>query len=83
MNRILIVGATGAVGRAVADQLIAAGVRDVRALSRNPDASALPSDIEVVRGDLDNPKLIRGMSQRSEDGVPGVDGSGRICCSCD
>jgi uncharacterized protein YbjT (DUF2867 family) len=48
MHRILIVGA-------VAEQLIAAVVRDVRALSQDPEAARLPLGVEVVRGDLTRP----------------------------
>ncbi len=51
MNRILIIGATGNVGRQVLSQLPAAGVR-VRALARNPHTAGLPPDVDVVRGDL-------------------------------
>src|SRR5271156_594497 len=51
MGRILIIGATGNVGRQVLAQLPARGVR-VRALARNPHAAGFPSHVEVVRGDL-------------------------------
>ena len=37
MNRILVIGGTGNVGRA---------------MPRNPDATGLPAQVEVVRGDL-------------------------------
>ncbi|WP_431903243.1 NAD(P)H-binding protein [Nonomuraea sp. bgisy101] len=49
--RILVTGATGAVGRIVVDRLLAAG-HQVRALTRNPSAAALPRAAEVVAGDL-------------------------------
>jgi len=51
MNRILIIGATGNVGRQVVSQLPATGVR-VRALARNPQTAGLPPHVDVVRGDL-------------------------------
>jgi len=51
MNRILIIGATGRVGREVLSQLPAAGAR-VRALVRNPQTAGLPPHVDVVRGDL-------------------------------
>ena len=51
MNRILIIGATGNVGRQVLSQLPVTGVR-VRALARNPHTAGLPPHVEVVRGDL-------------------------------
>ena len=51
MNRILIIGATGNVGRQVLSQLPATGVR-VRALARNPHTAGLPPHVDVVRGDL-------------------------------
>jgi uncharacterized protein YbjT (DUF2867 family) len=51
MDRILIIGATGNVGRQVLAQLPARGVR-VRALARNPHAAGVPPHVEVVRRDL-------------------------------
>lgn len=57
MNRILIIGATGTVGRQVLSQLIAVGAQ-VRALARNPDAACLPPQVEVVRGDLTLPDTL-------------------------
>jgi uncharacterized protein YbjT (DUF2867 family) len=50
MNRILVNGATGRVGRQVLSQLPATGVR-VRALARNPLTAGLPPHVDVVRGD--------------------------------
>jgi hypothetical protein len=51
MNHILIIGATGNVGRQVLSQLPGTGVR-VRALARNPHTAGLPPHVDVVRGDL-------------------------------
>ncbi len=51
MKPILIIGATGTVGREVVVQLLAAGAR-VRALTRDPGDAGLPSEVEVVWGDL-------------------------------
>jgi uncharacterized protein YbjT (DUF2867 family) len=51
MNRILIIGATGRVGRQVLFQLPATRVR-VRALARNPQSAGLPPHVDVIRGDL-------------------------------
>jgi uncharacterized protein YbjT (DUF2867 family) len=59
MHRILVIGATGTVGREVLSQLPATGVR-VRALARNTDAARLPSHVEVVRGDLTLPETLDG-----------------------
>ncbi|HYM11443.1 MAG TPA: NAD(P)H-binding protein [Bryobacterales bacterium] len=59
MNRILIIGATGNVGREVLSQLPATGVR-VRAFARNPVAARLPPQVEVVRGDLTLPETLAG-----------------------
>src|SRR5215510_5080726 len=57
MKRILVIGATGAVGRQVIDQLIGANV-SVRALARNPDSANLPSQVEIVSGDLTIPDTL-------------------------
>ncbi|MGA2147712.1 MAG: NAD(P)H-binding protein [Bryobacteraceae bacterium] len=57
MGRVLVIGATGNVGRHVASQL-AATRANVRALVRKPDAARLPAQIEVVRGDLTVPETL-------------------------
>jgi uncharacterized protein YbjT (DUF2867 family) len=54
MNRILVIGSTGNVGRHVVDQLTAAGA-NFRAMARDPDAAHLPAHVDVVRGDLTVP----------------------------
>jgi uncharacterized protein YbjT (DUF2867 family) len=52
---VLVIGATGRIGRMVIDQLIDADV-PVRALTRRPEAAAsLPANVEVVTGDLTEP----------------------------
>jgi uncharacterized protein YbjT (DUF2867 family) len=48
---ILVTGATDNVGRQVVSQLLRTAAV-VRALTRNPDSSGLPSNVEVLRGDL-------------------------------
>ncbi len=67
MNRTLIIGATGNVGRQVVSQLSATGAQ-VRALSRNPDAARFPQHVEVVRGDLARPESL----DRCLDGIDAV-----------
>ncbi len=57
MTRILVIGATGRVGRQVVAQLAEAG-RSVRAMTRNPEAAHLPPAVEVVRGDLITPESL-------------------------
>ena len=54
--RILVIGATGHVGRQVVQQLDAMGAR-VRALVRDP-AVDLPASVEIVRGDLTVPESL-------------------------
>lgn len=49
MNRILIIGGTGNIGREVITQLTATRAQ-VRALVRNPDGARLPTQVEVMRG---------------------------------
>jgi uncharacterized protein YbjT (DUF2867 family) len=51
---ILITGATGNVGRAAVELLLARGHK-VLAVSRDPAAAALPADAEVVAGDPSRP----------------------------
>ena len=57
MNRVLIIGATGNVGRKVLSQLPATGV-SVRALVRNPQTAGLPPHVDMVRGDLTLPETL-------------------------
>ena len=57
MNRVLVIGATGKVGRQVLSQLPATGAQ-VRALTRNRPATRLPPQVEVVRGDLTLPETL-------------------------
>jgi uncharacterized protein YbjT (DUF2867 family) len=54
---VLVTGATGRVGRLVVGNLLRAGV-SVRALTRRPEDVALPSDAEVVAGDLTVPSSL-------------------------
>jgi len=57
MNRVLVIGGTGNVGRQVVDQLSATGAR-FRVMTRNPDSAGLPPQVEVVRGDLTVPESL-------------------------
>jgi uncharacterized protein YbjT (DUF2867 family) len=57
MNHILVIGGTGNVGRHVVDQLGGTGAR-FRVMTRNPDAAGLPSEVDVVRGDLTVPETL-------------------------
>ena len=67
---VLVTGATGRVGRVVADLLIDAGV-PVRALMHRSEAAAtLPVNVEVVTGDLTVPESL-------DAGLPGVGAVGR------
>jgi len=57
VNRTLIIGGTGTVGRQVVCQLLQ---RDspVRVLTRNPKDARFPPQVEVVRGDLTRPETL-------------------------
>lgn len=56
---VLLTGATGTVGSALADRLVADG-RRVRALVRDPDRAAalLPPAVELARGDVTDPQSV-------------------------
>lgn len=54
--RVLVVGATGRVGRRVVDRLLDAG-HEVSALARDP--SALPATVHAVAGDVRDPAAVR------------------------
>ncbi|MEV0082068.1 NAD(P)H-binding protein [Saccharopolyspora sp. NPDC050642] len=51
---ILVTGGRGSVARSVVEQLLSAGEKP-RVISRDPAATRLPEQIEVVRGDLAEP----------------------------
>jgi uncharacterized protein YbjT (DUF2867 family) len=57
MSRVLVIGASGNIGRQVVSQLLATGTQ-VRAMSRNPNPVEKPSEIEVVPGDLTKPDTL-------------------------
>ncbi len=57
MNRTLIIGGTGTVGRQVLSHLSALRVQ-TRVLTRNPEGARLPPQVEVVRGDLTLPETL-------------------------
>ncbi|QVQ50761.1 NAD(P)H-binding protein [Spiractinospora alimapuensis] len=57
---ILVTGATGNVGRHLVHQLLAEG-RTVRALTRNPANANLPSEVEVVKGELTDAARLAGV----------------------
>ena len=59
MNRTLVIGATGNIGREVVLRL-AANDHPVRALSRKPDEVCMPPHVEVVQGDLTSPESLDG-----------------------
>ncbi len=57
MERILVIGATGTIGREFISQLSATGAH-VRAMVRNPQSANLPPQVEVVCGDLTAPETL-------------------------
>ncbi len=56
---ILVIGATGKVGRNVIEQLARRGAR-VRALVREPATANLPAGVELIKGDLLDVDSLRG-----------------------
>lgn len=57
VRRVQVVGASGGVGGAVMRQLLDDGVV-VRALTRNPQRAALPTNVDVAVGDLTIPNSL-------------------------
>lgn len=58
-HQVLVIGATGTVGRGVVSKLLDASVT-VRGLVRDPDSADLPSRLELARGDLSDPESLTG-----------------------
>ncbi|MDF2260462.1 NAD(P)H-binding protein [Streptantibioticus ferralitis] len=59
---ILVTGATGNVGRPLIDLLAISGA-GIRAVTRNPQAAALPAGVELVEGDPSRPDTIAPLLQ--------------------
>src|ERR1700743_2873111 len=57
MPTILIIGATGTVGRQLVSELLPTNNK-IRALLRNPTAANLPPEVETFRGDLTAPESL-------------------------
>jgi uncharacterized protein YbjT (DUF2867 family) len=56
MKKILVIGATGTVGRAVISELLSSKADvHIRAFTRNADSANLPAQVQVFQGDLTNP----------------------------
>jgi uncharacterized protein YbjT (DUF2867 family) len=64
---VLVVGATGRIGRFVVDELVRVGA-PVRAIARKPDDANLPAEVDVVAGDLTEPASLDA-SLRGADSV--------------
>ena len=68
MSTVLVVGATGSIGRLVVEEAIRRGYT-TRALVRNPDkARRLPPEADVIMGDVTRPDTL----SRAVDGVDAV-----------
>jgi uncharacterized protein YbjT (DUF2867 family) len=59
---VLVIGATGRIGRGVVAELLDAGV-PVRALTRQPATAGLPAKVEVVAGDRTVPDSLDSVLQ--------------------
>lgn len=57
MSELLVTGATGRVGRAVVNRLVAEG-RAPRVYCRSAGATSWPAGVEVATGDLDDPATV-------------------------
>jgi len=57
MNRVLIIGGSGTVGREVVSQLTQSGAQ-VRVMARDPEKARLPPPTQVVYGDLTRPETL-------------------------
>lgn len=68
--RLLVVGATGDLGRAVLARALSRG-HPATALVRNPQAADLPAEVEVVQGDVLDPSSLE----------PAVQGCHAVICA--
>lgn len=65
--KVLVLGATGYVGAAIVDHLLAAG--DVPVAVTRSEAATLPAGVEVRRGDLTDPATLTGLVTDDIDAV--------------
>ncbi|WP_078971454.1 NAD(P)H-binding protein [Streptomyces chattanoogensis] len=65
MSEILVIGATGNVGREVVVQLLATGAA-VRAMVRDPESARLPEGVKAAGGDLSLPDTLEGALRGSD-----------------
>lgn len=75
---VLVIGATGRVGRHVVAGLIGEGIH-VRALVRDPVNAGLPDEVELVEGDLSRPESVPAAARGADAAFllwPGFDPSG-------
>jgi uncharacterized protein YbjT (DUF2867 family) len=78
MTTVLVIGATGKVGRHVVSGLLDEGVA-VRALARHPETAALPAQVDVVEGDVGRPETIEAAARGAQSAFllwPGFDPAG-------
>src|ERR1039458_7778611 len=78
--KILVIGATGSIGRLVVEEALSQG-HAVRALVRSPEkARRLPAKTEIVVGDLTRPETLA----KAVEGIDGIvfthgsDGGGKV-----
>lgn len=67
--QLMVVGATGPLGRAVVDSALGRG-HNVKALVRNPQSATLPDTVQTVQGDVLDPASLE----------PGARGCGAVVC---
>jgi len=78
MTTVLVIGATGKVGRHVVSGLLDEGVA-VRAVARHPETAGLTAPVEVVEGDVGRPKTIEAAARGARSAFllwPGFDPAG-------
>lgn len=62
MTTVLVMGATGKVGRRVVSGLLDEGIA-VRAMTRHPETAAFPAQVEVVEGDVGRPETVEAAAR--------------------
>jgi nucleoside-diphosphate-sugar epimerase len=65
MSELHVVLGTGAIGRAVADELVRLG-KTVRMLNRSGKMDEIPAEVEVMASDLYDPAKVREMTQGAQ-----------------
>ena len=69
MNKILVTGSTGCIGKATVDYLISQGIERVYGYNRSTPSGSLPEGFQVVQGDISDTNRLRDVLRKIQPDV--------------